>query len=118
MKKIGILMTLAVMLLSGCVKEGPEGKACPEDQATALTYNYSAEMSDVLNNGKMIDLLKSKVDSFGEFKEMQAALCSSAESKNIITLPMKFSKQNFNLNIRFDGEGKITGITFSEFTGK
>ena len=34
MKKIGILMTLAVMLLSGCVKEGPEGKACPEDQKT------------------------------------------------------------------------------------
>lgn len=137
MKKMGILMTLTVMLLSGCVKEGPQGKACPEDQSTnaatakdyaqtlidhdydtALTYNYSAEMSEVLNNGKMIDLLKSKIDSFGEFKEVQAALCSSEEGKHIITLPMKFSKQNFNLNISFDSEGKITGITFSEFTGK
>ncbi len=87
------------------------------DYETAQTFNYSSEMSDIINNGKMVDLLKSKLDTFGEFKEMQAALCSQGESGDVVTLPMKFSDQNFNLNITFNAESKITGISFSDFTG-
>lgn len=136
MKKSLLVIMVGVMLLSGC-KPTTATQACTEefnnqsstakeyvktilngDYDTATTYSHNDEMKKLISDEKYIESIEPHLSDLGTLKEIGTPLCESTEDGLVVSLPMKFSNQNVNINILFDSNSAIAGVSFSQYSGQ
>lgn len=136
MKKVIYVLALACLTLSGC-KATTATQVCSEDYKTqsdtaksyiqaildgqfetAATYAHDEAMTKTISDKKYIDSIKPNLEALGTLKEVGAPLCEAKDDKLMVSLPIKCSTQNVNINVSFDKDGNISEVTFSQYSGK
>lgn len=135
MKK-ALLSFVGVLLLAGC-KPTTATQVCSEEYSNqsatakeyvqkiidgnyeeAAKYMHSTEMQQLITDKKYVDSITAQLDVVGTLKEIGTPLCENTKDGLAVSLPMKFSNQNVNLNIIFDENSAISGVSFTEYSGK
>lgn len=136
MKKVIYVLALTCLVLGGC-KATTATQACSDDYKTqsdtaksyiqaildgafetAATYAHDEVMTKTISDQKYIESIKPNLETLGTLKEIGAPLCESKGDKMTVSLPIKFSIQNVNINVTFDKDGNISDVTFSQYSGK
>lgn len=86
-----------------------------ENYETASTYTHTEEMQKLILNDEYIHSFEPQLKGLGTLKEIGTPLCESNEEGVTVSIPLKFSNQNVNLNVLFEKDA-IAGITVSQYS--
>jgi len=93
------------------------GELIKEEYGNAYkNYPHNAQMMEMVNPEKYENIFKELKKTAGDFTGYNGIDISQKGTYRIIAIGTHFEKQNYNMNVTFEENGDIAGLTFSLYT--
>jgi len=121
---IALALSLFAVAVLAETKAAPSADAQRETIARDLLTNFTAgkfdaaakdfdkQMLDALPPAKLAEVAKQLEAQLGKFKSAGAATASLVKGYNVVTLASEYEKAKVDVQVVFDGEGKVAGLFF------